>query len=137
MKRLSSRSFQESFALQPVHLGSGVSPDHICLLILEFPWNDYDYVTLSNPDPLLHLAGYAGHPCDAVYAPHPYAIGAEKAFYMTEYLSILFAGEADSGNYSSFFFPATTSVIQLITSIIKYGHKIMIYSRYLKAAISP
>jgi len=35
---------------------------------------------------------------------------------MTEYFSILFAGETDSGNYSSFFFPATTSIIQLITS---------------------
>jgi hypothetical protein len=43
---------------------------------------------------------------------------------MTEYLSILFAGEADSGNYSSFFFPATRSIIQLITSNNQYGHKI-------------
>jgi hypothetical protein len=115
MKRL-SRSFQKSFALQPVHLGAGVSPDHICLLILDFPGDDYDHVALSDPYSLLHLAGYASHPGNAVYASHPDAIGAEKAFHMTEYLSILFAGEADSGNYSSFFFPATTSIIQLITS---------------------
>jgi len=116
MKCLSRRSFQKSFALQPVYLGTGVSPDHIGLFILEFPGYDDDHIALSNPDPLLHLAGYAGHPGNAVYAPHLYAIGAKKAFYMTEYLSILFAGKADSGYYSSFFFPATRSVIQLITS---------------------
>jgi len=42
---------------------------------------------------------------------------------MTEYFSILFAGETDSGNYSSFFFPATTSIIQLITSNNNYVPK--------------
>jgi hypothetical protein len=40
---------------------------------------------------------------------------------MTEYFSILFAGETNSGNYSPFFFPATTSIIQLITSNNNYG----------------
>jgi hypothetical protein len=43
---------------------------------------------------------------------------------MTEYFSILFAGETNSGNYSTFFFPATTSIIQLITSNNNYGPKI-------------
>jgi hypothetical protein len=42
---------------------------------------------------------------------------------MPEYLSILFAGETNSGYYSSFFFPAMTSVIQLITSNNNYGPK--------------
>ena len=116
MKCLSRRSFQKSFALQPVHLGTGISPDHIGLLILEIPRYDDDHIALSDPDSLLHLSWYAGDPGNAVYAPNLYAIGAEKGFYMTEYLSILLAGKADSGYYSSFFFPATRSVIQLITS---------------------
>jgi hypothetical protein len=42
---------------------------------------------------------------------------------MTEYFSILFAGETNSGNYSSFFFPAMTSIVQLITSNNNYGPK--------------
>ncbi|MCX6674629.1 MAG: hypothetical protein NTY37_12730, partial [Methanothrix sp.] len=50
-----------------------------------------------------------------------YAIGSKQTFHMTEYFSILFAGETNSGNYSSFFFPATTSIIQLITSNNYYG----------------
>jgi hypothetical protein len=102
--------------LQPIHLGAGISPDHISLLVLEFPWDDDDYVTFSDPDSLLHLARYASHPGNAVQASHLYAIGAEQAFHMTENLSILFAGETDSGDYSSFFFPAVISIIQLITS---------------------
>ena len=43
---------------------------------------------------------------------------------MTEYLSILFAGETNSSNYRSFFFPPLTTFIQLITSNNNYGHKI-------------
>jgi hypothetical protein len=123
-KIFSRGSLQESLSLQPVYLGTGVSPDYISLLILEIPGYDDNYVTLSDPDPLLHLAGYAGHPGNAVDAPHLYAIGAKQALHMTEYLSILFAGEADSGNYSSFFFPPLITFIQLITSNNNYGHKI-------------
>ena len=95
---------------------AGVSPDHVSLLILELPRDDYDHVALSYPDPLLHLSRYAGHPGYAVNAPDLDAIGAKQAFYMTEYLSILFAGETDPGNDCAFFLPTTTSIIQLITS---------------------
>jgi hypothetical protein len=118
---LSRSSFQKSLALQPVHLWARVSPDNICFIILDFPGNDNNHVTLSDPDPLLHLARYATHPGNAVDASHTNAIGSKQAFHMTEYFSILFAGETDSGNYSSFFFPATTSIIQLITSNNNYG----------------
>jgi hypothetical protein len=123
-KVFSRGSLQKSLALQPVYLGTGVSPDYIRLLILEIPRNDDNHVTLSDPDPLLHLAWYAGHPGNAVDAPHLYAIGAKQAFHMTEYLSILFAGETNSSDYSSFFFPPLTTFIQLITSNNNYGHKI-------------
>ncbi len=50
---------------------------------------------------------------------------------MTEYLSILFAGETNSSNYSSFFFPPLTTFIQLITSIIIMDIRLMISSRSL------
>jgi hypothetical protein len=123
-KVFSRGSLQKSLALQPVYLGASVSPDYIRLLILEIPGNDDNHVTLSDPDPLLHLAWYAGHPGNAVDAPHLYAIGAKQAFHMTEYLSILFAGETNSSDYSSFFFPPLTTFIQLITSNNNYGHKI-------------
>jgi hypothetical protein len=43
---------------------------------------------------------------------------------MTEYLSILLAGETDSGYNSSFFFPSLSSIIQLITSNDNYGTQI-------------
>ena len=101
--------------MQPVHLGAGVSPDNIGLLILKLPGDDYDHVALSDPDPLLHLSRYAGHPGYAVYASDLYAIGAKKAFYMTEYLPILFTREADPGYYRSFL-PTMITIIQLITS---------------------
>jgi hypothetical protein len=130
-KVFSRGSLQKSLALQPVYLGASVSPDYIRLLILEIPGNDDNHVTLSDPDPLLHLAWYAGHPGNAVDAPHLYAIGAKQAFHMTEYLSILFAGETNSSNYSSFFFPPLTTFIQLITSIIITDIRLMISSRSL------
>jgi hypothetical protein len=123
-RRFPSRSsFQKSLALQPVHLGTGVSPDYIGLIILDFPGNDNNHITLSDPDPLLHLARNAAHPGNTIDASHFNAIGPKQAFHMTEYFSILFAGETNSGNYSSFFFPATTSIIQLITSNNNYGPK--------------
>jgi len=100
-------------------LGTGISPDHIRLLILELPGDDYDHVTLSDPDPLLHLSRYAGHPGNAIYASDLDAIGAKQAFYVTEYLSILFTREADPGYYCSFL-PAITTIVQLITSNNNY-----------------
>jgi hypothetical protein len=123
-RRFPSRSsFQESLTLQPIDLGAGVSPDYICLIILDFPGNNNNYITLPDPDPLLHLARNAAHPGYAVDASHLNAIGSKQTFYMTEYFSILFAGETNSGNYSSFFFPAITSIIQLITSNNNHGPK--------------
>ncbi len=55
---------------------------------------------------------------------------------MPEYFSILFAGETDSGNYSSFFFPASISIIQLITSNNNKG-RLMIDSMALRAISLP
>ncbi len=99
----SCSAFEESLALQPVHLGSGVSPDHIRLFVLELPGNDYDHIALSNPDSLLHLAGYAGHAGYAIQASDFNPVGSQQALYVTKYLSILFAGEADPGYYGPFF----------------------------------
>ena len=117
-------ALQEPFALQPVHLGTSISPDYIRLLVLEVPGNNYDHIAFSDPYSLLHLAGYAGHPGYAVDASDPYAIGSKQAFNVTEYLSILFAREADPCYYGPFFLPSTTSIIQLITSNNNYGPQI-------------
>jgi hypothetical protein len=102
-------------------LGPCVSPDHISFLILKIPGNDYDYIALSDPDSFLHFARDTGHSGYAVDTSYLYAVGSEQAFYMTKYLSILFAGETNSSYYSSFFLPSTTSIKQLITSNYNYG----------------
>src|SRR5512139_983553 len=73
-------TFQKSFALKPVHLGSAVFPDDISFFILERPWHNYYNISFHNPYPLLDLSRNTSESQDTVHAPDPYLVCTQQGF---------------------------------------------------------
>ncbi len=92
-------AFQESLALKPVNLRRAVFPDNISLFILERPWNNNNYVPLSDPYPFFNFARNSGEPYHAIHAPYSQFICPQKAFNSPQDLVRTFLRKADPGKF--------------------------------------
>ena len=89
---------QVSATPEPVDLWCGISPDHICLIILKVPWNNDNNVVFTNPYPFLHSSGYPGSPHSSIDASNPQMVCAKQFLHCCQNLAVMLA----RGAYASY-----------------------------------
>jgi hypothetical protein len=99
MKRIRKLAFQKSLAIQPINLRRAVFPDNISFFIMKRPWDDNNYIPLTDPYSFFHFPRNAGEPYNAIRAPYKQFICPQKTFNSPYDFIRAFVWKANSGKF--------------------------------------
>lgn len=103
---------QVSIFFQPFDLGSCVSIDDICLIILKAPWDDNKDVSFADPDLLFDLSFNPAHAGYTIYTFNPDVVRSHHQFCIAKCLMVSFIWYLNTDNL------VRTSCAALVSAIV-------------------